>query len=445
MSILCTAAGLVFLAASVSAHGYVEGIVADGTFYQGYNPSFQYQQTAPSVAGWSDPENLANGYIAPSAFADPDIVCHLGATPGTAAATVAAGGKVELQWNTWPESHHGPVLAYLAPVPAEDWSDVNKSALSFVKISEGGLVDGSSSPGTWASDQLIANNNSWVVTIPDSIAPGKYVLRHEIIALHSAGQDDGAQAYPQCVNLEVTGSGTASPEGEAATSFYKKDDAGILVNIYTSGYSYIIPGPTLWSGAGTAARQTEVAASGSAAASNVAATPSAALTSAQAVTSAGARTSAAVQENQETKTQKTSEPVSYSSIASSSTTEADVGATTVKSSCTTTLYVSATAAVTVTGPALYSAIATLTSAIPSEAFTSTLPAYSAATAPTGSYAGNTNDTLRWGDLPTKPLPEGWTLKDLLQWVTYLLKQSWTRKDQRNHARDFEEAEDVGPF
>ena len=101
MSILRTTVGLASLAASVAAHGYVQGIVADGTYYQGYNPSFQYQQTAPSVAGWSDPENLSNGYVAPSAAGDPDVICHLSATPGTASATVAAGGKVELQWNTW--------------------------------------------------------------------------------------------------------------------------------------------------------------------------------------------------------------------------------------------------------------------------------------------------------------------------------------------------------
>lgn len=340
-----------------------------------------------------------------------------------------------------PESHHGPVLDYLAPVSAENWSDIDKTALSFFKISEGGLVDGSSSPGSWASDQLIANNNSWAVTIPESVAPGKYVLRHEIIALHSAGQEDGAQNYPQCINLEVTGSGTASPEGIAATAMYKKDDAGILVNIYTTGYEYQIPGPTLWSGAAAAASQTGVAATGTAAAGSAASSASAVATSAPAVTSAPVSTSVAAQKMQE----ETAEPSFYSGSDSSSTATADAGATTATTSCTTTVYVTATDAVTVTGAAPYSAIATLASAIPSEALTSTLPVYSAAPAPTGGYAGNENGTIHWGDLPSKPLPEGWCLKDLLQWVAYLLKQSWTKGDQRNHARDFKEAGDVKLF
>jgi hypothetical protein len=35
------------------------------------------------------------------------------------------------------------------------------------------------------------------VSIPSTLKPGAYVLRHEIIALHGARSDDGAQAYPQ--------------------------------------------------------------------------------------------------------------------------------------------------------------------------------------------------------------------------------------------------------
>lgn len=46
---------------------------------------------------------------------------------------------------------------------------------------------------------LIKNNFSWDLTIPN-LAPGNYVVRHEIIALHAAGQANGAQSYPQCIN-----------------------------------------------------------------------------------------------------------------------------------------------------------------------------------------------------------------------------------------------------
>jgi cellulase len=44
---------------------------------------------------------------------------------------------------------------------------------------------------------LTENNFAWNVKIPASLAAGSYVLRHEIIGLHSAGSPNGAQAYPQ--------------------------------------------------------------------------------------------------------------------------------------------------------------------------------------------------------------------------------------------------------
>lgn len=41
------------------------------------------------------------------------------------------------------------------------------------------------------------NGFSWNVKVPSSLASGSYVLRHEIIGLHSAGNPNGAQNYPQ--------------------------------------------------------------------------------------------------------------------------------------------------------------------------------------------------------------------------------------------------------
>ena len=78
-----------------------------------------------------------------------------------------------------PDSHVGPVLDYLAKV--DDATKATTDDLSFFKIDHAGL-DGTE----WAATKLIANNNSWTVTIPSNIAAGQYVLRHEIIALHSA-------------------------------------------------------------------------------------------------------------------------------------------------------------------------------------------------------------------------------------------------------------------
>ncbi|KAL6248134.1 hypothetical protein RBB50_004389 [Rhinocladiella similis] len=240
--------GALALVSKVSAHGIVSGIVAGGQWYSGYNPSFQYQNPPPVVAGWSIPEDKDYGFV--SDYNSPDIICHKGATPGGVYVSVAAGDSLELQWSDWPESHRGPMIDYLASC-GDDCTSVDKSQLKFNKIDEAGLVDGSNPPGTWASDDMIANNNSWVVTIPSSIAPGKYVLRHETIALHSAFDVGGAQNYPQCINLEVTGSGSTSlTGGTVGTELYDAQDPGLFLNIYNAPIkSYVVPGPPLFDGA----------------------------------------------------------------------------------------------------------------------------------------------------------------------------------------------------
>jgi len=121
--------------------------------------------------------------------------------------------------------------------------------LKFFKIAEEGFVD-----GKWAADKInAASGFTWKTTIPSDIAPGKYVLRHEIIALHGGPNPNGAQNYPQCLNIEITGSGTAKPAGVSATTFYTPTDPGILVpNFYNGLTSYEIPGPALYSSSGSA-------------------------------------------------------------------------------------------------------------------------------------------------------------------------------------------------
>jgi hypothetical protein len=89
----------------------------------------------------------------------------------------------------------------------------------------------------WASDKLIAQNYTWTSRIPSDIKAGTYVLRHELIALHDAKQQyngrtqSGAQFYPVCYNVEVIGSGTATPDGQNFPGMYAITDAGIKVNV----------------------------------------------------------------------------------------------------------------------------------------------------------------------------------------------------------------------
>jgi cellulase len=54
-------------AATVSAHGHVTGIIANGQYYQGYTPNFKYMNPVPKVPAWSA-GGYGQGGIAPDQF-----------------------------------------------------------------------------------------------------------------------------------------------------------------------------------------------------------------------------------------------------------------------------------------------------------------------------------------------------------------------------------------
>ncbi|GAB7366009.1 hypothetical protein MBLNU230_g7333t1 [Neophaeotheca triangularis] len=244
---------------AVSAHGYVSGIVSGGEWYPGTSPGWFYypEDQVPQTAGWYA-ENQDNGFVDAESYDNQDITCHKNATPGQAYIPVTAGEPIDLQWTDWPESHHGPVISQLARCNG-DCRTVSPANLDFFTIDRAGLLEQEPIPGNWASDKLIANNNTWTLTVPADLAPGNFVLRHEIIALHSAGTEGGAQNYPMCINIKVSGDGGKWPCNNGADcrhgpEMYKPEDEGITVNIY-SALDYKIPGAAVWGSFASAAKR----------------------------------------------------------------------------------------------------------------------------------------------------------------------------------------------
>ena len=243
------------------AHGRITGITTSGLVYPGWDPASSPNLTPPKpLAAWSA-SNLGNIYIRPSQFNISNITCHYNALPGALSVLVIAGEEIKLQWNEWPTSHVGPVMTYLADCHGscarEDDVEAFKEGLEWVKIDELGWLNSTGWDvldlgGTWATNILIANDFSWVVRIPEGLQEGEYVLRHEIIALHVAERLDGAQAYPQCVNIKVKGKGEEGKRldgGVTGTQLYGMRDEGILVDVHKKIDGYKIPGPKVWSGA----------------------------------------------------------------------------------------------------------------------------------------------------------------------------------------------------
>ncbi|KAK6543460.1 hypothetical protein TWF694_000206 [Orbilia ellipsospora] len=173
-----------------------------------------------------------------------NIICQ---TPGSTSSTiinVKGGDKLGFLFqhviggaqgsndpdNPIASSHKGPIQIYLASV--SNAASSSKSGLKWFKVGSEGL-----NGGRWGVDTMISQSGWWYATLPTCLAPGDYLARVEIIALHSAYSSGGDQFYISCAQLRVTSGGSWT--GSNFLSFpgsYSQSDPGILINIYgTSG------------------------------------------------------------------------------------------------------------------------------------------------------------------------------------------------------------------
>ncbi|KAJ7681885.1 glycosyl hydrolase family 61-domain-containing protein [Mycena polygramma] len=179
-----------------------------------------------------------------------DLACGRGASaaPATQLARAEAGDVIELGWKTLAEGGRwfhdvGPMMAYLTDCGTEEGcKGVNASEAEWFKIDEQGV----GADGTWAQAKLDTGAPA-TLTLPRTLAPGNYLLRFEIIALHTAQAPGGAEFYPACAQLSVSGAGTGKPTaGELVRlpGAYKSTDRGILVDVYDlPAGGYVFPGP----------------------------------------------------------------------------------------------------------------------------------------------------------------------------------------------------------
>ncbi|KAK4447929.1 family 61 glycosyl hydrolase [Podospora aff. communis PSN243] len=165
--------------------------------------------------------------------------------------SVTAGTNVSAIWRHTLQSgpndvmdpgHKGPVMAYLKKVAnAKTDSGVGDG---WFKIQEGGY-----SNGKWATNTVIDNKGIQVIHIPECIADGQYLLRAEMVALHGARSNGGAQLYMECAQIEISGgTGSIKPKTYSIPGIYKSNDPGLLIDIYSMKPTskYVIPGPPLF-------------------------------------------------------------------------------------------------------------------------------------------------------------------------------------------------------
>lgn len=145
------------------------------------------------------------------------------AVAGTFHAPVTAGSRIRTTWSTTLYSYgwvhtKGPVMAYMA-FCGDDCTTVDASTLKWFKIAEEGLRNGFAvgQDEGWFQADLFENQKTsyWDVSVPESLKPGRYMIRHEIINLELAP----VQFYPNCAHLEVQGNGESVPGEEYLVKF----------------------------------------------------------------------------------------------------------------------------------------------------------------------------------------------------------------------------------
>ncbi|KAK4033864.1 family 61 putative glycoside hydrolase [Parachaetomium inaequale] len=170
---------------------------------------------------------------------DQQLACGHPGSHSDKVINVKAGDRIGAKWghvlggaqrpndrdNPIASSHKGPISTYMARV--DNAATASPNGLKWFKIHEDGL---DTRTGKWGVDNMIAAAGWAYATIPRCLAPGQYLLRQELLALHSAGS--------------VVPSATVSIPGA-----YKQDDKGILLQIWVKDVpnngrkAYTVPGP----------------------------------------------------------------------------------------------------------------------------------------------------------------------------------------------------------
>ncbi|KAJ7857900.1 hypothetical protein B0H13DRAFT_2574080 [Mycena leptocephala] len=187
-------AGILFplsLITLTAAHGWVGKLTIAGKPYTGNEPIEQVPHSTPSAI-----HQIANNLpVKDTTLAE--LTCGRTAAPAALVATAKVGNTLLLNWDTL----------------SGNWFHDAK----WFKIDE----QGQDVSGNWVQAKL-DDGSPAQVTLPANLKASNYLLRHEIIALHTAQSP-------------------STPPHQAST--YKPTDAGILIDVYNMARkAYKFPG-----------------------------------------------------------------------------------------------------------------------------------------------------------------------------------------------------------
>ncbi|CAE6438999.1 glycosyl hydrolase family 61 domain-containing protein [Rhizoctonia solani AG-1 IA] len=226
---------------SVSAHGYIGVLTANGKSYKGPVAGGPKIKSPIRQISTTSPYKDVNG---------PGMTCGRDAKNAALIADVDAGSKITMTWDDHPGDtwNHdlGPLMTYMTKVPEGQTADkFNPANAQWFKVAQDGLK----SNGKWVQADLMSGG-AHSVTIPKNIPSGQYLMRSEIIALHLADKRGGVEFYGNCIQFNVKNGAGGSNflDGVTTAKFpgtYSLDDKGIHINVFNRLKSYPFPGPAI--------------------------------------------------------------------------------------------------------------------------------------------------------------------------------------------------------
>jgi len=240
-----TLLSILSLGGLAAAHGFPNGCTIDGVKYAGSSGAAANVATSPIRAINNNPNDGAPIFDPTSS----DMACGIKSASVKTTAPAKPGSNVAVTWQgpTGINWFHdtGPILWYMAQCEGDCASFTPSASTKWFKIGQDGEKT-PGTPGTWAQKDLNTGAAA-TISLPNGLANGGYLLRNEIIALQNGQTKGGAEYYPACIQLEISG-GASSMSPSPTTTFpgaYSETDAGVFGNFYNPGVVYQFPGPAI--------------------------------------------------------------------------------------------------------------------------------------------------------------------------------------------------------
>jgi len=262
---------------SVLAHGQVQTVQSPSG---GSNdaPNIYYDGDAKNkkTAVRKMFQSSGKAFVLPSDYSNPSAMSCENAAGAPATLDVNPGEEVTIFWggatgeldgmagltayHPWVHAM-GPIFDYIASCNG-DCSSFNAADADWVKLAQSGLDNSAGisndlrnrmaakpepyyGNGQWALAKLIQDYSTWKVKIPVQLKAGQYLVRNELVAVHSP---KAPQHYIACVQINVKGSGTTSlPAGVKSNQLYNANSILATYDVYAHPESFALPtSPAVW-------------------------------------------------------------------------------------------------------------------------------------------------------------------------------------------------------